>query len=181
MVPFLTNTASLLGVTCKGASTCRGGGEGITGQKDGDSYPKGAMVGGKCVVAGRKGTVTGQKRALHLQPISNENPESAPGIAPNYDYETLSVANIMVVNSRCNSHVDETDFSLADVEPNGTMLDSDDLYSGYDYNAAMDTSAMDDDIHFQQAIKNSMGKRPTVTQNRYWPIQSKSRNAARGH
>lgn len=44
-----------------------------------------------------------------------------------------------------------------------TMMDADDdLYSGYDYNSALDISAIDDDIHFQQAIKTSMGKRPTV-------------------
>ena len=65
------------------------------------------------------------------------------------------------------------------------MLDPDDLYSGYDYNAAMDTSAMDDDIHFQQAIKNTMGKRPTVNMNctmhlAYWyDIQNKSQTVAR--
>ncbi|XP_037082902.1 intraflagellar transport protein 88 homolog isoform X2 [Pollicipes pollicipes] len=59
------------------------------------------------------------------------------------------------------------------------MLDPDDLYSGYNYNAALDTSAMDNDIHFQQAIKTSMGKRPT-TQSRLMSGVVGSRPATQG-
>ncbi|KAF0300600.1 Intraflagellar transport protein 88 [Amphibalanus amphitrite] len=58
------------------------------------------------------------------------------------------------------------------------MMDNDDLYSGYDYSSAMDFSAMDD-IHFQQAIKNSMTRRP-MTQSRLLTGMGGSRPATRG-